>query len=104
MIDSLKKIMGRLKFMVDSVKVVIAIYAFLCSATAYNAYASYEKDTVIIEKDEEIGHVIKQVHEVAKMIKPESYGYKSKVKTVVINNCGTICAKLIYKHATGRKH
>jgi len=100
----IKKAMKHLKFMVDSVKVILAVYAFLCSATAYNAYASYEKDAVIVEKDKEIGYTIKQVHEVAKMIKPESYGYKSKAKTIVVNNCGTICAKLILEHSTGRKH
>ena len=97
MIAVVKNAVKNLKFMVDSVKVVLAVYAFLCSATAYNAYASYEKD-------EEIGHIEKQVAAVAQMIRPESYGYKSKVKTVVINNCGTICAKLIHEHATGRKH
>jgi len=94
--------------MVDSVKVVLAIYAFLCSATAYNAYASYEKDGVIIEQEEEISYGIKQVTAVAQMIKPESYGYESKVKTktktIVINNCGNICAKLILEHSEGRKH
>ena len=104
MIVAIKKAMAHIKFMVDSIKVVIAVYAFLCSATAYSAYISYEKDSVIVEKEEEIGHVIKQVAAVAQMIKPESYGYKSKGRTVVINNCGTICAKLILEHATGRKH
>jgi len=102
MIKIIKKTMKRLKFLVDSIKVVVAIYTFLGGLTAYNAYASYEKD-------KEIGYAVKQVHEVAKMIKPESYGYKpngykTKPKTIVINNCGTICAKLVLEHSESRQH
>lgn len=104
MAELIKKILKRLKFMVDSIKVVITIYTFLCGLTAYNVYASNEKDVVIVEQKKEIGYGIKQVEAVAQMIKPESYGYKSKVKTVVINNCGTTCARLINEHANSRKH
>ena len=97
----IKEWLAKLKLSVDVVKTLMAIGKLLVFiAPTIGAGITYADN---MDKEGQIESATHAVKTMSAFIAAKHQPAIQR-KAQVINNCGTICAKLVYEHAHGRKH